>query len=94
MKNTMLNAYTAEDIRRKQSAGRRYIIEKVFEEIGRRIEDAANNNYHGVQVSFDDRSFKKFYIDRDVIRSLQNRFETLNFYVHVSKIRRYILIQW
>jgi hypothetical protein len=94
MKNMMLNAYTAEDIRRKQNTGRRYVIEKVFEEIGRRIEEAASNNFNGVQVSFNDKAFEKFNIDDNVMRSVRNRFETLNFSVHISKFRKYILIQW
>ena len=94
MKNTMLNAYTAEDIRRKQNTGRRYVIDKVFEEIGRQIEEAASNNFNGVRVSFDDKAFKKFNIDDNVMRSVRNRFEALKFSVHLSKFRKYILIQW
>ena len=94
MKNMMLNAYTAEDIRRKQNTGRRYVIDKVFEEIGRQIEEAASNNFNGVRVSFDDKAFEKFNIDDNVIRSVRNRFETLKFSVHISKFRKYILIQW
>lgn len=94
MKNTMLNAYTAEDIRRKQNTGRRYVIDKVFEEIGKRIEEAASNNFNGVRVSFDDKAFEKFNIDDNVMRSVRNRFETLKFSTHISKFRKYILIQW
>lgn len=94
MKNVMLNAYTAEDIRRKQDTGRRYVIDKVFEEIGKRVENAANNNFNGVRVSFDDKAFKKFNIDDNVMRSVRNRFESLKFLVHLSKFRKYILIQW
>ena len=94
MKSTMLTAYTAEDIRRKQNTGRRYVIDKVFEEIGRRIIEAASNNFNGVRVSFDDEAFEKFNIDDNVMRSVRSRFETLNFSVHISKFRKYILIQW
>lgn len=94
MKNVILSAYTAEEIRRKQNSGRRYVIEKVFEEICKKIEDAASNNYRGVQVSFDDEAFKNFNIDDNVMRSIRNRFETLKFSVHLSKFRKYILIQW
>ena len=94
MKNIVLSAYTAEEIRRKQNSGRRVVIEKVFEEICKRIEDAANNNYHGVQVSFNDEAFKNFNIDDNVVRTMQNRFEMLKFSVHLSKFRKYILIQW
>jgi hypothetical protein len=94
MKSTMLTAYTAEDIRRKQNTGRRYVIDKVFEEIGRRVVEAASNNFNGVRVSFDDKAFEKFNIDDNVMRSVRNRFETLKFSAHVSKFRKYILIQW
>lgn len=94
MKNIALSAYTVEDIRRKQNAGRRYVIDKVFEEIGRRVEEAASNNFNGVRVSFDDEAFEKFNIDDNVMRTVRNRFEVLKFSVHISKFRKYILIQW
>lgn len=94
MKNMLLNAYTVEDIRRKQNTGRRYVIEKVFEEIGRQVEEAARNNFCGVRVSFEDKAFEKFNIDDNVMRTVRNRFEALRFSVHISKFRKYILIQW
>ena len=94
MKNIMLTAYTAEDIRRKQDAGRKYVTERVFEEVSKRIVEAANNNYGGVRVSFDDEVFQKFNVDDNVMRSVRNRLESLKFSVSVSKFRNYMLIQW
>ena len=94
MKNVMLTAYTAEDIRRKQDSGRKYVTEKVFEEVSKRIVEAANNNYGGVRVSFDDEVFQKFNVDDNVMRSVRNRLESLKFSVSVSKFRNYMLIQW
>ena len=94
MKNMMLNAYTAEDIRRKQNAGRRYVTEKVFEEICKRIVEEASNNFNGVRINFNEEAFQKFNIDDNVMRTMQNRLELLKFSVHLSKFRKYILIQW
>jgi hypothetical protein len=86
--------YTAGDIRRRMNLGRIYVTEKVIEEINKRIVEAANNNFNGVQVSFDDEEFEKFNIDSDVMRNVRAHFEKLRFTVNLNKFLKRVLIQW
>lgn len=86
--------YTAGDIRRRTNLGRVYVTEKVIEEINERIVEAANNNFHGVRVNFDEEEFEEFHIDSDVMRNVKAHFEKLRFTVNLNRFFKRILIQW
>lgn len=93
-KISLANSYNVEDIRRRQRAGRIYIKDKVIEEVSKRVLEAADNNFNGVRVNFDDEAFEKYRVDDNIMRSVRNHFEALQFNVSLNKFRKYILIQW
>lgn len=93
-KINVLNSYNANDIRRRQSTGRRYVIDKTLEHLYKEIEKAADNNYDSVRVDFDCVELMDYNLSSEVLRSVRNHFEAQKFTILISVWRGYFLIKW
>lgn len=93
-KINVLNSYNANDIRRRQSTGRRYVIDKTLEHLYKEIGEAADNNYDSVRVDFDCVELMNYNLSSEVLRAVRNHFEAQKFTVLISVWRGYFLIKW
>ena len=93
-KINVLNSFNAHDIRRRQSTGRRYVIDKTLEHLYKEIGKAADNNYDSIRVDFDCKELKNYNLSDEVLRAVRNHFEAQKFTFLISKWRGYFLIRW
>ena len=89
-----MNAYNANDIRRRQSAARRHITNIVLDYLYKEIMSAADHNFDSVRISFGCETLKKYRLSNEILRSIRLHFEATKFNIVVSSWRGYFFIQW